>query len=93
MGNQDFQKEVDEKIPVFKMKAEIQFTYKKLVAGLKAGTFKKIVVCTGVGISVSAGIPDSRSKDIGLYDNLEKLGYKLPTPESIFTLEYFNKAP
>lgn len=61
--------------------------------GLKAGTFKKIVVCTGAGISVSAGIPDFRSKDVGLYDNLEKMGYKLPTPESIFTLSYFNENP
>ena len=60
---------------------------------MKAGTFKKIVVCTGAGISVSAGIPDFRSKDVGLYDNLEKMGYKLPTPESIFTLEYFNEHP
>jgi len=48
-------------------------------------------VCTGAGISVSAGIPDFRSKDVGLYDNLEKMGYKLPTPESIFTLDYFNE--
>ena len=48
--------------------------------GLKAGSFKKIVVCTGAGISVSAGIPDFRSEDVGLYDNLEKMGYKLPTP-------------
>ena len=42
---------------------------------------------------MSAGIPDFRSKDVGLYDNLEKMGYKLPTPESIFTLDYFNETP
>ena len=46
------------------------FTYEKLVEGLKAGSFKKIVVCTGAGISVSAGIPDFRSKHTGLYANL-----------------------
>jgi NAD-dependent SIR2 family protein deacetylase len=78
---------------VLREKAEKQFTYKKLVTGLKARAFKKIVVCTGAGISVSAGISDFRSKDVGLYDNLEKMGYKLPSSESIFTLNYFNIKP
>ena len=60
---------------------------------MKAGTFKKIVVCTGAGISVSAGIPDFRSPTTGLYSNLEKMGYKLPSPESIFSLDYFCDKP
>ena len=63
------------------------------MAGLKAEMFNKIVVCTGAGISVSAGIPDFRSPKTGLYENLEKMSYKLPRPESIFDLDYFNKTP
>ena len=46
------------------------FTYSRLIQGLKENRFKKIVVCTGAGISVSAGIPDFRSPGTGLYDNL-----------------------
>ena len=46
---------------------------------------------TGAGISVSAGIPDFRSKGTGLYDNLQE--YDLPYPEAVFDLEYFKKKP
>lgn len=60
-----------------------------MIDGLKNKTFKKIVFMTGAGISVSAGIPDFRTKGTGLYSQLEK--YKLPYPESIFELSYFKK--
>jgi len=69
----------------------MKFTYKKLLEGFKQDKFKKIVVATGAGISVSAGIPDFRSPKTGLYANLAK--YNLPTPESIFTLSFFNETP
>ena len=46
---------------------------------------------TGAGISVSAGIPDFRSPKTGLYANLAK--YNLPTPEAIFSLDYFRTSP
>ena len=49
-----------------------------LVDGLKEGKFKKIVMVTGAGISVSAGIPDFRSPKTGIYDNLKE--YDLPDP-------------
>lgn len=58
------------------------FGYVDLVEGLKAGKFKRILVLTGAGISVSAGIPDFRSPKTGVYDNLGE--YNLPTPESLF---------
>ena len=46
---------------------------------------------TGAGISVAAGIPDFRSPGSGLYDNLKE--YDLPTPESIFDIDFFRKKP
>lgn len=52
---------------------------------------KNIIVLTGAGISVAAGIPDFRSPKTGLYSRLKK--YKLPTPESIFTLKYYKRKP
>lgn len=51
--------------------AKIKFTYQKLVEGLKTNKFKRVVVVTGAGISVAAGIPDFRSPKTGLYANLQ----------------------
>ena len=67
------------------------FEYEDLVGGLKQAKFKRIVILTGAGISVSAGIPDFRSPGSGLYSNLSK--YKLPSPEAIFRLSYFQQHP
>ncbi len=52
---------------------------------------KNIIVMTGAGISVSAGIPDFRTPGTGLYSQLES--YNLPFPEAIFSLDYFKKKP
>ena len=52
---------------------------------------KNIVILTGAGISTSAGIPDFRSPSTGLYANLARLN--LPTPESVFELDYFRQNP
>jgi len=70
---------------------KVKFTREELVDGLKNKTFKKVILLTGAGISVSAGIPDFRSPGTGLYANLQK--YKLPEPEAVFDLKYFKKNP
>ena len=45
----------------------------------------------GAGVSTAAGIPDFRTPGSGLYDNLAK--YNLPSPESVFSLEYLREHP
>lgn len=44
-----------------------------------------------ISIYPAAGIPDFRSPETGLYNNLRK--YKLPYPTAIFELDYFARKP
>eukprot|EP00301_Raphidiophrys_heterophryoidea_P027735 c9800_g1_i1.p1 GENE.c9800_g1_i1~~c9800_g1_i1.p1 ORF type:complete len:438 (+),score=130.85 c9800_g1_i1:102-1415(+) len=52
---------------------------------------EEVIVMTGAGVSVSAGIPDFRTPGTGLYDNLHK--YNLTSPEDVFHIEYFKHSP
>ena len=52
---------------------------------------KNIIVLSGAGISTASGIPDFRSPDTGIYDNLQK--YNLPYPEAVFDIDYFYENP
>jgi len=62
-----------------------------IVDFIKSGRCKKIIVMSGAGVSVSAGIPDFRTPGTGLYDNLQK--YNLPYPTAVFDIEFFKTEP
>eukprot|EP01088_Endostelium_zonatum_P009220 TRINITY_DN22424_c0_g1_i1.p1 TRINITY_DN22424_c0_g1~~TRINITY_DN22424_c0_g1_i1.p1 ORF type:complete len:362 (-),score=91.56 TRINITY_DN22424_c0_g1_i1:109-1194(-) len=66
-------------------------TLEAVAEAIKSGKCKNIIVLTGAGISVAAGIPDFRSPGTGLYDNLQK--YNLPHPQAIFEMDYFRSNP
>ena len=61
-----------------------------IAQGIKQGRFKNIIVLTGAGISVSAGIPDFRSRT-GMYERSTK--FKLPHPWAVFDANYFKRNP
>ncbi|KAK2953141.1 putative NAD-dependent deacetylase sir2A [Blattamonas nauphoetae] len=71
--------------PLPKERSIQDLTFDDIANGI--GTqYQRIVVLTGAGISVNAGIPDFRSPGTGIYS-------RIPKGENIFTLSYLRKNP
>lgn len=87
MGNEE-SSPIDEAIPP---KTLMSRNLEGLAEYIKSGQVEKICVMTGAGISTSAGIPDFRSPDTGLYANLARLN--LPYAEAVFDISYFRQNP
>jgi len=80
-----------EPMPLNQTKILPSTTLEGVAEAIKTGICKNIIIMSGAGISVAAGIPDFRSPGTGLYHNLQK--YNLPTPESIFDIQFFKSNP
>ncbi|EXJ91429.1 NAD-dependent histone deacetylase SIR2 [Capronia coronata CBS 617.96] len=87
MGNES-STPVDEATPPTTLHAR---TIEAVAQYIKEKDVKNIVVMTGAGISTSAGIPDFRSPETGLYANLARLN--LPYAEAVFDISYFRNNP
>lgn len=85
---QDSSTPIDESVPSQTLETR---TVDGVAKYIKSGRCKRIVVMTGAGISTSAGIPDFRSPDTGLYANLARLN--LPYAEAVFDISYFKNNP
>jgi len=58
---------------------------------IKSDECKNVILLLGAGVSTSAGIPDFRSPETGLYSNLARLN--LPNPEAVFEIGFFRRNP
>ncbi|KAF2676570.1 NAD-dependent deacetylase sirtuin-2 [Lentithecium fluviatile CBS 122367] len=86
---QDESRMVDENTPPETLESRtVEAVAKYIKDGVRP---QRIVVMTGAGISTSAGIPDFRSPDTGLYANLARLN--LPYAEAVFDISYFRNNP
>lgn len=69
-----------------------QLTLEGVASYINSGQCKRICFMTGAGISTSAGIPDFRSPNFGLYFTMAKK-FKLTNPMNLFEISYYRSHP
>lgn len=79
---------VDEDTPPSALEAR---TLEAVAKYIKEKDDCRIVLMVGAGISTSAGIPDFRSPETGIYANLAHLD--LTDPEDVFDISFFRENP
>lgn len=70
---------------------EVPEALQRVAEWMQNGSVTNVLVLTGAGVSVAAGIPDFRTPGTGLYDNLQK--YNLPYAEAVFDIDYYQRNP
>lgn len=63
----------------------------EFIERIKSGEFKRVVICSGAGVSTNSGIPDYRSSD-GIFNNFRHK-YSGYLPEDIFSRFFRNNHP
>ncbi|TIB03850.1 hypothetical protein E3P89_02573 [Wallemia ichthyophaga] len=72
-------------------KSKTKSPIKRLAEILTSSATRRVIVMAGAGVSTGAGLPDFRSPNTGLYDNLKQ--YNLPYPEAVFDVDFFREQP
>ncbi|KIP08947.1 hypothetical protein PHLGIDRAFT_29303 [Phlebiopsis gigantea 11061_1 CR5-6] len=88
MGNEASSRPIDFEVPPEVLEGR---DIRSLAKYIKSDECKNIFVMLGAGVSTSAGIPDFRSPETGLYANLQRLN--LPYPEAVFEINFFRENP
>eukprot|EP00096_Caligus_rogercresseyi_P005871 TRINITY_DN2191_c0_g2_i1.p1 TRINITY_DN2191_c0_g2~~TRINITY_DN2191_c0_g2_i1.p1 ORF type:complete len:352 (-),score=76.14 TRINITY_DN2191_c0_g2_i1:148-1203(-) len=70
-----------------------EVSFEGIVRYITSGKARKIITMVGAGISTSAGIPDFRTPDSGLYARIAEEYPDVGNPTDLFSMNYFRMNP